>query len=52
MSRPCRYRTEKQREAARAKSRRKWREAHPETWAAVLARSYLKRKKRKNKALA
>lgn len=52
MSRPCIYRTEEARQKARRESRRRWREANPERWAAVLARSYLKRKKRKKKAIA
>lgn len=47
MSRPCTYQTEAQRQAARRESRRKWREANPEKWAAVLARSYLKRKNKR-----
>jgi hypothetical protein len=46
MVRPRKYRTAKERAAARRASRRKWIEAHPEEWRAVLARSYLRRKYR------
>ena len=49
MGRPCKYRTEEEREAAKRESRRKWREAHPEKWAAILARSYLRRRDREAK---
>lgn len=44
MARPRKYRTAKERAAARRAARRKWIEAHPEQWRSVLARSYLRRK--------
>jgi hypothetical protein len=46
MARPRKYRTAKERAAARRAARRKWMKAHPDQWRAVLARSYMRRKYR------
>jgi hypothetical protein len=45
MGRPRKYHTQEEREAARAEARKRWRLANPERWKAILARSYLKRKR-------
>jgi len=46
MVRPRKYHTAREQKEARTASRRKWIQAHPEQWRAILARNYLRRKTR------
>jgi hypothetical protein len=46
MVRPRKYHSAREAQAARRASRRKWIEAHPDQWRAVLARNYIRRRYR------